>query len=137
MDSLAPIREKLKEESQDLQAKADSLRSSLSVIDENLQRINSALAALNGSSPKAAAATSTADKKQRKAAAPAASKSQVLEFIKNELSAGDPIPVEELRARLEKRLADEGYSKLGFALRFKEALADKSLVDADGSISQS
>ena len=66
--------------------------------------------------------------RKRKAFAPSPNKAQVVSLICDELSQRHLIQEEELRATIEKKLVDSGHSRMGYKLRFKEALAESQFV---------
>ncbi|MBA3483213.1 MAG: hypothetical protein H0T51_15500, partial [Pirellulales bacterium] len=71
---------------------------------------------------------------KKKVSAPSASKAQVVALIAEELSQHDVILEEELKARIEKKLVDTGHTRMGYSLRFKEALAESQFVKAPDGI---
>lgn len=120
--SLDIIKDQLQEQQAKITAKADKLRAELAGLDDEHGRIDAALAALSGN-----ALPSINGKKKhekRKALAPSASIVQVVSLIAEELLQQPVIQEEELRSRVEKKLVGSGHSRMGYKLRFKEALVD-------------
>ena len=106
-----------------LAAKADSLRAELAIVEDHLARIEAAKAALSGAASPSAAARLT-KKERKKAAAPSATKAQVINFMVKELSQSNVVQESKLKSRIEQVLIESGHSRMGYSLRFKEALSD-------------
>jgi HPt (histidine-containing phosphotransfer) domain-containing protein len=136
--SLSSIQSQLESQRDDLANKAAVLRTQLSSLESDVHRIDAALAALTGTqvAAKGQEAGEPKQKKERKAASPAIGKSQVIELINKQLKGQEAIVVDELRRRIEAELGQLGFSRLGFALRFKEALDDKAFTVANGQVSK-
>ncbi len=130
-NSLDVIKERLKEQQAKIAVKADELRSALAELDDDQGRIDAALAALAGT---ALASSNGKKQEKRKTLAPSATKVQVVSFIAEELKQQRLMQEEELRARVEKKLVNSGYSRMGYKLRFKEALADPQFLRTPGGI---
>lgn len=133
--SLDTIKDQLQEQQTKLAVKADKLRAELAGLDDEQGRIDAALAALSG-----AALPSTQVKKKhekRKAFAPSASKSQVVSLITEELLQHRLVQEEELKATIEKKLVDSGHSRIGYKLRFREALAESQFLKTTNGVQMS
>lgn len=131
--NLAGITEQLEKERTALSTKADRLRTDLAGIESDLKRVSAAIAALTGHAeptPSKKASSGTTKKSGKKAAG----KADVIRMIHSVLSEDAVLEAAELKARIEKLLAKEGFSRLGFALRFKEAISDSQFVDTPGGI---
>lgn len=130
--NLSGITDQLEKERTALTGKADKLRSELSVLEGDLRRITAALSALTG------AADAPPPKKQgkggKKSGKRAAGKADVVKLIHSVLSEDAVLEEAELKQRIEERLGLDGFSRMGFALRFKEALADPKFIDSPGGI---
>jgi len=116
-------------------AHATQLRHALTAAEQELARLTGALAALRGTSP-AGLSSGPAKKapEKRKAAAPAASRSQVAELITATLGHRGVMQEEKLKIAVEKQLVAAGFSRMGYALRFKEAMADARFVSGDDGV---
>lgn len=129
--SLDAIKDQLQEQHAKIAIKADKLRTELAGLDDEQARIDAAIAALAGIVLPSTIAKKKPEK--RKALAPSASQAQVVSFITEELLQHHVIQEDELKARIEKKLVDSGHSRLGYKLRFNQALADSQfLKTADG-----
>ena len=132
--ALDAIKAPLEEQHAKLSAKADALRGELAKLDDLLTRIAAAKAALVG--PKLISAAGGLTKKERrKAAAPSATKANVIALMKQELSQGKSIQISELKQRIERLLTETDYSRNGFSLRFKEACSDSTFQLGTNGIS--
>lgn len=130
--SLDAIKDQLQDQQAKLVAAADKLRSELIELDDDRERIEAALAALSGVGLPAMNGKKKHEKKR--ASAPSASKAQVVALIAEELSKHHVIEEEELKACIEKKLVDTGYTRMGYSLRFKEAVADLQFFKAPDGI---
>lgn len=124
--SLDTIKDQLQEQQTKIAVKADKLRTELAGLDDEQGRIDAALAALSGIALPAMQGKKKPEK--RKAFAPSPSKCQVVSLISEELLHHHLVQEEELRATIEKKLVDSGHSRMGYKLRFKEALAESQFV---------
>ena len=115
-DRLTDVAQQLKGERDTLAIEIDSLKAGLAERQTELSRIDGALKAL-GEKPNG--------KKARK---PAATKDEVIEAMLSVLDSGNTLAEEELRTQVEQRITEAGKSRMGFSLRFKEALQDSRFV---------
>ena len=110
---LSDVAQTLKGERDTLASEIDTLKAGLAERETELSRIDGALKALgekpNGRAPRK----------------PAATQDDVIEAIEELLSSGEAIAEEDLRAQVEERISASGKSRMGFSLRFKEAIQDK------------
>lgn len=128
---LDAIKAPLQERRLSLNAKADKLRGELATLDDHLARIDGALAALSGMPPSQAPAKLT--RERRKASAPAATKAQVIELLVQELTQRNCVHESELKADIERKLIESGHNRMGYAMRFKEALSESIFrMETDG-----
>ena len=128
--SLDAIKDQLQEQQTKISAKADSLQAELAGLHDDRGRIEAALAALSGV---ALPSMNGKKREKKKVSAPSASKAQVVALMAEELSQHHAIE-EELKARIEKKLVDTGHARLGYSLRFKEAVADSQFFKAPDGI---
>ncbi|QDT37689.1 hypothetical protein [Stratiformator vulcanicus] len=128
--STEKIEHALREELTPLDAEAEQLRARLHHIDEQRNRLNAALAALAGGG---------GSRPRKRPAKPAATKAEVIDIIAGLLREQPALPVDELQKQIKEKLTKElGRSLNGFALRFKEATADRRFQrSSDGLISLS
>lgn len=133
--SLDAIKAQLQEQQAKIAVRADKLRTEIAGLDDEQGRIDAALAALFG----AASPSTNVKKKQekRKAFAPSASKVQVVSMITEELSQHHLIQEDDLRASIEKKLVDSGHSRIGYKLRFREALAESQFIKTTNGVQMS
>ena len=61
---------------------------------------------------------------------PSPTRALVIETLEAVLRRKQVLPEAKLKATVEKLLVDANYSKSGYALRFREALADERFVDS-------
>lgn len=130
--TLDVIKDQLQEQQAKIAANADKLRAELAGLDDDRGRIDAALAALSGVALPAINGKKKHEKKR--VSAPSASKAQVVALIAEELSQHDVVQEEELKVRIEKKLVDTGYTRMGYSLRFIEAMADSQFVKAPDGI---
>ena len=119
-------------------AKAAQLQDAVTAIEAELARLDGAIAALRGKHP--AVPRGTSPKKpseKRKATAPAASRVQVADFITTTLRHHGVMQEEKLKIAVENQFVAAGFSRMGYALRFKEAMADTRFASADGGVTLS
>lgn len=114
-----------------LQARADKLRLELVTVEGDLGRVDAAVEALSGKEPAKAPRKAA---KKRKSSKPAASRAEVIKHMQAILKDDGVLAEDELKKMVEARLTKEGFSKMGLALRFKEALADEQFIDSPGGI---
>lgn len=130
---LDALQSKLQEQRAVLAANADKIREELAAYDTQLGRMDAALAALSGSAtPQAAAKVGKREK--RRSVAQAATKAQVVSLIAEELALHKVIKEDELKTRIEQKLVATGRSRMGYSLRFKEAVTDSQFVHASDGI---
>ena len=128
--NLAGITEQLEKERGTLEAKAAKLRTELSGVESDLQKITAAISALTGN-PASTVSKKTASK-AKKGMKKAAGKADVIRLIRSVLADDAVLEEHQLRTQVEEALGQDGFSRLGFALRFKEALSDPQFVDSPG-----
>lgn len=128
--SLASIKEQIEKERSGLRAKANRLEAELATVEVQLDSLTKAIAALDGheaTPAKKPVAKKRVDK-------PAAGKSQVATLLHELLSDRGVLEETRLREEAEAKLTEAGFSRMGFALRFKEALQDPRFIDTPGGI---
>ena len=103
----------LDQERDRLVSMSEGLRAQLHDADRKLKRVQAAIKAL--------AARPDQKKSPRK---PSAAKADVINIVGNLLKAKAVLPEAELRTNVEKQIVQSGKSRMGLALRLKEALAD-------------
>lgn len=136
MDSKAldTIKEQLHKERSQIESKADKLRAELSDLEEDLVRISSAIAALEGTDLQAAGGKAAKGKERKKITAPSAGKADVIEHVQKILQKKGAVKSEELKALAEEEITKAGFTRMGFSLRFKEALGDAKFVETPEGI---
>ena len=133
--SLEAIKEQLQKERDQLHAKAEKLRGELATLDSDLSRIAAAIAALDGLQPSLAAVKAGKPLKERKRLLnPAAGKRDVIEYVRAILESEGVVEQSALRSLVEAQLTKAGFTRMGFSLRFKEALADAQFVDTPAGV---
>lgn len=130
--SLDAIKDQLQEQQAKIVAKTDNLLAELAGLEDDRGRIEAAMAALSGVTLPSMNGKKKHERK--KVFAPSASKAQVVALIVEELSQHHAVKEEELKARIEKKLVDTGHTRMGYSLRFKEAVADSQFVKAPDGI---
>lgn len=126
--SLSGIQSQLESQRTELTNQAAVLRTQLSSLESDVQKIDAALSALSGNGPLSTAAKAPQAKERKKPTAPSAGKADVMRVMKMILGNNQPLSVDELRPLVEEEIVKEGFTRLGFALRFKEALGDSTFV---------
>ena len=91
--------------------------------------VQQALIAL-GEKPAAKINSKAATPKSTKASKPAPSKVDVIELVTSALQERGVLEKDALKEAVQNRLGEAGKSRQGFALRFKEALADSRFVES-------
>ncbi|HMO84767.1 MAG TPA: hypothetical protein PKC18_07600, partial [Lacipirellulaceae bacterium] len=132
---LDDIVRQLEDQQDQTAAHATQLRQALTAAEDELARLTRAIAALRGT-PSAGASGLPAKKapEKRKAVAPAASRSQVAELITATLGHRGVMQEEKLKIAVENQLVAAGFSRMGYALRFKEAMADARFDSGDDGV---
>ncbi len=116
-ERLTEVAQQLKGERDTLAIEINSLKQGLAEREGEMSRIDGALKALgekpNGRTPRK----------------PAATKDDVIEAMLATLRTAAPLNEEDLRREVEQRIIDDGKSRMGLGLRFKEALQDSRFTD--------
>ncbi len=110
------IVEELTREQARLRECLTALKTELAEIEAALARVNGALDALRGKG------------KAKTTRRPAASKQDVIELVETILGERQPLRRDALRQEVEQRVLASGKSRMGLALRFKEALSESQFV---------
>ncbi len=105
-----------------LRERVTALQTELAAIEAALARVNGALEALRGK------------EKSQRSRRPAASKQNVIELVAAVLSERQPLRRDALRQEVERRVLASGKSRMGLALRFKEALGESRFVATPAGI---
>lgn len=121
--SLSGIVEQLRSKRNELHGEVVDMRDTLKSAEAELKQIDQALQALGEKA------------KTNKTTKPAATKSDVVQAIEAQLSSGDVVEVDALKAAVSDDLLRAGKSRQGFALRFGEALKDKRFASGDDGVS--
>lgn len=130
--SLVSIKEQIEKERSALRARANKLEEELAAVEVQLDSLSKAIAALNGEATASVVKKTAATRKKNEK--PAAGKAQVATFLQSVLEESDVLDEAALREQVEARLTEAGYSRMGFALRFKEALRSPCFIEAPGGI---
>lgn len=136
MDSKAldAIKEQLQKERSQIESKADKLRGELTDLEEDLVRISSAIAALEGTDFQAAGGKAAKSKERKKISAPSAGKADVIDQVQQILRSRGVVKSADLRSLVEEEITKAGFTRMGFSLRFKEALADPKFIETPEGI---
>lgn len=129
------ITNQLREQKDQLTAEANTLRSKLSVLEDHIARIEAAAAMLSGTTLPSSAVAKAAKKERKKSLAPSPTTVQVIALMENAISECSSISESELKTLVEEQLSQSGYSRSGFALRWKEALSDERFRTAPDGVS--
>ena len=106
-----------------LQHAIDSLRSERDMLLSQLERIDSAIASLDGKPSRA---------KSSRSSKPCCTKQEVIEIIEGLLRDNGQLTVTELEGLAKEKLSNELNKSLsGFAMRFKEAIREPKFVSND------
>lgn len=134
--SLEAVAQHLEKRQSAIVAKSNELRTMLATLDEEFARIQSAVAALRGTAIAAMPAKPPKkDGEKKLPTAPAVSRARVIELMAATLQQQGTIQKEELKATIEKLVVADGFSRMCYALRFKEALADARFVSVGDEVS--
>lgn len=115
----------LQQEEAQLQEQLKGVDSKVALLKTNLKRVQGAICELQGKPVKRKPKVKSAKGASR---LPAATKAEVVEAITTIISDNGPVVEDDLKDLAEDRITRDGKSRMGFALRFKEALADNRLV---------
>jgi len=118
VSKLDTIIEELRGEHSRITEERAAVEASLRQMDDDLKRVAEALAAL-GQKPKAA-----------KSGKPAPKREDVEQAAVDILSKSEALQMDELKAKVESSVTAAGFSKMGLALRLKEALASERFVES-------
>jgi len=122
IDGLAKLRNQLAKQAEDARLRAQACA-------EDLQRVETALAALTGDAP---------PKRSGKPGAGSVKTAEVEEEIVLILRASPkPIPEQSLKDEVKKRLKDKGKRLTGYGVRFPQALKSTKFVVEDGHVKTS
>lgn len=116
------IVEELTDEQTRLQDRLTELKSELAKIEAALCRVNGALNALRGNA------------KGKSMRRPAATQQEVIKLIEVVLREKQPLSRAVLKQKVEQRLTASGKSRMGFVLRFKEALCEPRFCETQAGI---
>ncbi len=119
------IVEQLQQLVQTQEKRLATLKEDIQVAEAELARTRSALRELTGRAAKPKPKST-----KSKAGKPAPTRAIVVETAEAVLSEKGVLAEDKLKAFVEQLLVNGGYTKNGFALRFREALADERFVDS-------
>ena len=126
------IEDQLQAQADTLKSQADSLRKQLADVEDEYQRIQSAADILAGKGKVSKPSSATA--KKRKQGKPAPTRAHVIKCMTVILTDNPVLESDELEELTKDKLSEEGFSKNGFVLRFKEALAGEDFVETPGGV---
>ncbi len=121
---LSSIVSQLREEETRLGEKVEELKKKLGSVESERKQITQALAAIEGK-PKVR-------KERQKSTTKAATKAEVIAHVEAILAEQELVEKADLKELVQERVVASGKSKMGLALRIKEALADSRFVDTPG-----
>ena len=119
-DRLANIKEQLRSEETEMLKLIELLKTQLAAKTKEVRRIQSALRELEGG---------TAKPSVKKAKKPAASKNDVRAAVITVLEELGVAEHDALKRIVETHIVESGKSRMGFALRLKEVLAEERFID--------
>jgi len=136
MDSKAldAIKEQLQKERSQIESKAEKLQADLSGLQEDLVRISSAIAALEGTELHAAGGKAAKAKERKKITAPSAGKADVIRLMEQILGKNQTVRIDALKSQVEEEITKAGFTRMGFSLRFKEAMADSKFKETSEGV---
>ncbi len=136
MDSKAldAIKEQLQKERSQIESKAEKLQADLSGLQEDLVRISSAIAALEGTELHAAGGKAAKAKERKKITAPSAGKADVIRLMEQILGKKQTVRIDALKSQVEEEITKAGFTRMGFSLRFKEAMADSKFKETSEGV---
>jgi hypothetical protein len=119
MPNVAQIIEQLQDQERTLATEVDRISSQLTCKKTEIKSIQDAIRALQQRSAK---------RSSKKPSKPSVNKQDVVSAIQDALQDETPMTADALKEAVQEKLQQEGKSMQGFALRFKEALADSRFV---------
>lgn len=132
--SLNAITTQLAKQKSELLLQAEQLRSDLAVLDFDLARIDAALAALSGDGVTLDAKKTSRRNERKKHSAPSPKKADVVKAVREILQQEGVVESPHLKGLVESKLVRAGFSRLGLAMRLKEALQETEFVDTPGGV---
>lgn len=132
--SLDSIKEQLQQQRSEIEAKAETLRSELGFLDDDLSRINAAIAVLDGAALSPATGKVVKPKERKKMQTPSAGKADVIKCLRSVLAERGTVEAKALKTIVEEQIAKAGFTRMGLSLRFKEALADSQFVETPAGV---
>ncbi len=111
----------LHKEADQLQEKLTTTRSQAKEIEANLKRLQAALSALEGKTPKKTRATK-----------PPVTQNQISKAVTDALGDGRVLTKADIKERLDQAATKAGKSRVGLALRLDQALKDDTIEETGG-----
>jgi hypothetical protein len=130
--NLTAIASELRKQHNLVHERASILRTELGVLEEEAARLNAALAALSGSTPKAVSNALKAKAPRRTTQTPSAKKSDVISAMRRVLEREDVMEAGELKKQVETLVTEAGFNRFGFAMRWNEACHDPQFTETAG-----
>ena len=116
-DTIVLIQKQLDGEAEQLRLQIDDLESRAAIAHEELRRLTTARSALDGKSP-----LGKQTRKRVSSGKPAPTRDKVAELMVAILNQNGTLSSDDLKAAVAAKLVEEGFSKVGFSLRYKEVL---------------
>jgi len=117
-NEFSKIVSELRNQESQLDSQVEKLKSQVNQAESRLQQIRQAVQLLEGETRPLKQNTRT------KHTRPSATKQDVIRAISECLKSTPTIPLEQLRKLAEQKIGEQGKTRMGFKLRFKEALKD-------------
>jgi hypothetical protein len=127
--ALVAVANELRKQHNSLQESVTARRTELATLEEELSRIDAALAALAGNAPKPVNNGSKAKVPRKTTQTPSAKKADVIAAMRRVLVTEDVLEASELKKQVETQLAEQGFNRFGFAMRWNEACHDPQFVE--------
>lgn len=121
--TIPEIIDSLQEQKRGLEASRKGLLQQLETVDQSIRRVDGAIVALKGDQAEVPAKRKAGNEKA-KPKLPVAGKVEVTKYIEMILHEEHAVDEQALKARVEELAVQDGYYRLGLALRVKQALAD-------------
>lgn len=122
--ALVAVANELRKQHNALQENVTARRTELATLEEELSRIDAALAALAGNAPKPVSNGARTRQLRKATQTPSAKKADVIAAMTRVLKTHQEMEADQLKQQVEKLLTQEGFNRFGFAMRWNEACRD-------------
>ncbi len=128
---ISAIKKSLESEANKLEEREACLNRELEAIQSDANRVKAAIEALDGIAQNS---SKEPTKRSRKRGLPAPTRAEVIRCMTAILTDNPVLEADELKELIQDKLGEDGFSKNGFSLRFKEALAGEDFVETPAGL---